>query len=311
MKTPDEPEMLTSTSTNKRPHAQSSRRHIRRQNPSRGGPAILFTCEQGREKKCEREGLEMLNYYWETQENKSSVRVQTSVAEKASLEDELETLRARTDEKDSAFQVFDTGCKGTVVIMFTSPGCSLIPPVSKPNSGADHEGPEAKKARIERTGPGGSPPWDPIETVRMGVQDLVSSDACLAPGSRFVTRMIPIQATCLSNLDEIQQVVGFLLDRLLPGLAVVAEGQAPRSFGIAFKRRNCSHLKRDEVIEAVAAQVVTRTSWTVKLREPDFTVMIEICKTLCGISILPSSCKTVAPNFNLASLRANEDAASE
>ncbi|MGK3759170.1 MAG: hypothetical protein ACI8RD_011487, partial [Bacillariaceae sp.] len=31
--------------------------------PKRGAPGVLLTCETGRERRCEREGLEILNYY--------------------------------------------------------------------------------------------------------------------------------------------------------------------------------------------------------------------------------------------------------
>ena len=31
--------------------------------PRRGSPGVLLTCETGREQKCQREGLEILNHY--------------------------------------------------------------------------------------------------------------------------------------------------------------------------------------------------------------------------------------------------------
>lgn len=299
--------MARTLATGRSSAVPSKGQSYQRSNPRRGGPAILFTCDQGRERKCEREGKEMLKYYWESQdEHKAQIGVGTK---SSNLDDELATLRARTDEKSGPFRVFETGCRGTVVLMCALPNCNIIPRLTKERETSE---PSAKKLRLDGKHLSMSPPWDPIRTVHAVVKDLVDSNesGARAPGSRFVSRMIPVQATCYASLTEIQEVVDLLLDRLLPTLAPLSAEQTPRSFGITFKRRNCSMLQRNTVIEAIAGLVVRRTSWSVKLREPDFTVMIEVCKTLCGISILPSSCQTVAPNFNIATLRA-KDGASE
>ena len=77
----------------------------------------------------------------------------------------------------------------------------------------------------------------------------------------------------------------------LPGIAV------------QFKRRNCDNVKRDEIIQAVASQVVETTQWKVDLTDPDYTVWIEVCKTLCGISVVPRKYLAMAPKFNIAALR--------
>lgn len=82
------------------------------------------------------------------------------------------------------------------------------------------------------------------------------------------------------------------------------------TFAIQSKRRNCGHITRDHVIDWVASQVDQTTrefgktgEWKVNLKSPDYTVWIEICKTLCGISIVPNMYLTITPNFNLAEFR--------
>jgi tRNA(Ser,Leu) C12 N-acetylase TAN1 len=81
------------------------------------------------------------------------------------------------------------------------------------------------------------------------------------------------------------------------------------SFKLDIKRRLCSHLKRDEVIESVTPLVLKGLKEMpgfnisvakVNLSDPDFAIRIETCKALCGISILPR--EAWYKNFNLAEL---------
>lgn len=85
------------------------------------------------------------------------------------------------------------------------------------------------------------------------------------------------------------------------------------SFKIDIKRRLCSHLTRDQVIEAITPILLGRDNsneedpekeygckFSVKLSDPDFAIRIEVIKTLCGISILPR--QEWYKNFNVAEL---------
>lgn len=91
------------------------------------------------------------------------------------------------------------------------------------------------------------------------------------------------------------------------------------SFKIDIKRRLCSHLTRDQVIEAITPILLGSggggggvsteeegpekkygCKFSVNLSNPDFAIRIEIIKTLCGISILPR--EQWYKNFNVAEL---------
>lgn len=83
------------------------------------------------------------------------------------------------------------------------------------------------------------------------------------------------------------------------------------TFKIDFKKRNCSHLSRDQIFEALVPLVMGETSendsrnepkqkYAVNLNDPDFAIRIEVCKTFCGVSILPR--QKWYKNFNLAEL---------
>ena len=161
------------------------------------------------------------------------------------------------------------------------------------------------------------------------VEDMKKGRRGSYPSSRFTTRMIPIQATCFAGLEEIQYAVESLVSSIILSItnseaaSSSTDGEHPKkkkgttTFAIQTKRRICGHLKREQIIEAVGQQVAkSAPDWTVNLSEPDYTVIVEICKNLAGISVVPSSSTATAEgtigtsrtppfikNFNLAELR--------
>jgi hypothetical protein len=116
------------------------------QNPKRGGPGVLLTCETGREVKCQREGLDILNHYCHSStttvtkkdnETETENENETETASSLNLEEELKMLRSRkTANASSLFGVYDTGCRGSVFAMCTKPGCNLIPAIKVDDSTA-------------------------------------------------------------------------------------------------------------------------------------------------------------------------------
>jgi len=96
------------------------------------------------------------------------------------------------------------------------------------------------------------------------------------------------------------------------------------TFKIEIKKRLCTHLTQEELINAIAPVLLlgghdesgemdaaeegdgrllvvpTRCKFEVNLTDPDFSIRIETCKTLCGVSILPRN--DWYKKFNLAEL---------
>lgn len=119
---------------------------------------------------------------------------------------------------------------------------------------------------------------------------------------------------CHASLNEIKAVTKALLDNFLSSsdlLSTKLNGSI--AFKVDFKRRNCSHLTRDQIFEALVPLVMGETNnttpqnnkgskqkYAVNLKDPDFSIRIEVCKTFCGISILPR--QKWYKNFNLAEL---------
>ena len=178
--------------------------------------------------------------------------------------------------------------------------------------------------------------WDPVITV-----ESILEEACPQfietkdkphsipppPSSRFVTRIIPLQATCWASLEEIRATTQKLLERFLQNDLVVSStpkeekscssrhkktvATEPTTFGIFIKRRNCSHLSSQMVIESLASHVMSPLvpTWKVDLKDPCVKIWVEICRTLVGISVFRVSSWTreqkSRANFNLAEIRAS------
>ncbi|KAL3762781.1 hypothetical protein ACHAW5_001309 [Stephanodiscus triporus] len=176
------------------------------------------------------------------------------------------------------------------------------------------------------------PPWDPVETVKCIFRDAKSAGkgsddtnvnstndrgiknaqrargekepsapneslVSTPPGSRFISRMIPMQATCYASVEEIKAVSISLLKRFLPNiLSILPKGGKEITYKLEIKRRLCTHLTREQVIDAITPLV----KFSVNLSDPDFSIRIETCRTLCGVSILPR--QEWYKNFNLAEL---------
>ena len=343
-------------------------------NPPRGPPGILFTCEIGRESKCRREGLQILQHDWDQmiQSNNSNEKSASNAAAAAaaavgtssitdttanderaqalSLDEELALLRNNSKKANgtpsslsSRFEDYSTGCRGTVLILCTA--CRpLVPPrkkqtarinVADDNAGApaskkpkrldggdrnesafeekdgDDPGqqqPHAATSPTAAPSPSALPVWDPLQAVGRVVRDMQHGRRY--PSSRFITRMVPVQATCFAGLEEIRHAVESLVTATLAESSSCApssgSGNDPKkktttTFAIQLKRRICG-LQRERIIEAVGQQVAETAPWTVNLSAPDFTVIIEICKSVAGVSVVPTSALPMK-NFNLAELR--------
>jgi tRNA acetyltransferase TAN1 len=342
----------------KRQYLQSANNkdgHHQKWQPKRGGPAVLLTCDTGRDSKAKREGLQILEYYLHLDKPKHTEDddCKKDAEEKPlSLDAELAQLQSehqkapnsqqqqqQHDYKKKPFAYYDTGCKGTVFLFCMLPDCALIPSIQsaksnlkklkdgETNGGDNPSNSPAKKAKIEEDGSTKtsetlavtpSPlPWDPLATVRRVMHDLDQESSAThhnsnIPGSRFVSRMIPVQATCFASMEEIQLTFRSLLER-----TVLNKGSllpSTPTFGIKFKKRNCGSVTRDQVITEIGKQVeeATNKTWKVHLDNPDYRIQIEICKTVCGMSILAASKEDAfmsKHNFNLADLRAQAAAA--
>lgn len=277
----------------------------------------------------------------------------------------------------SPFREYTTGCKGTTFLMCTNKDCELIKttistakahheklnadsqetPLSgtkRANTDVEDKSEDtvqvSKKQKVENStekeeimkveATQSTPEikWDPIQTVHDIFEDVRNNDTT-APRSRFVTRLIPIQATCFVSLEEIEANVGELIKTFLIPLGIdnikklqeqgklkgIDEYKALLpSFKIDLKKRHCNHIRRDTIIDMIAKNIEAETSkfwedhselrskltqdenkcpdlFKVDLSNAKHTIIIEICRTLCGMAVVENAKEY--RNFNLLTVQ--------
>ncbi|XP_068178107.1 THUMP domain-containing protein 1 [Antennarius striatus] len=98
--------------------------------------------------------------------------------------------------------------------------------------------------------------------------------------SRMILRMLPVTGTCRAYPEDMMR---FLTTFLEPWF------KTPHSatYQIAFKARNSSHNKREEMIKAIAGLVgkLNRKN-RVNLSNPDLTIIVEVIKAVCCFSVV-------------------------
>lgn len=118
---------------------------------------------------------------------------------------------------------------------------------------------------------------DPNEIVVKLMRDL---SATKKHKSRFILRMLPIQAVCRANLKDIMDVVGRLGDQYFL--------KEPKTYAIVFNRRLNNDLSRDDVIRELADLITSKNAGNkANLKNPELAVIVEVIKGLCCIGILP------------------------
>ncbi|XP_068445115.1 THUMP domain-containing protein 1 [Clinocottus analis] len=98
--------------------------------------------------------------------------------------------------------------------------------------------------------------------------------------SRVILRMLPVTGTCKAFQEDMLKYMTTFLEPWF---------QTPNSgtYQIAFKARNSSHNKRDEIIKAVAGLVgKLNPKNKVDLTNPELTIIVEVIKAVCCISVV-------------------------
>lgn len=310
-------------------------------NPKRGGPGILVTCDVGREKTCERDVLEILRHYWPQEENnKKYIPAHNDYANKRdlNLSEEISMLKRGLLTETflftkynrfilrGSFHVYNTGVRGIVFIMYVTPENSSVNDnmVCSGINNANNE--YLKKKDINNNGY--SSVWDPLIIIQKIINDIKINNKTV-PRSRFITRMLPIHATCFSSIKEISHKATQLVrEKLMPiGLKSWKDGKEKKpTFKVDIHRRSCDNLERDNLIQTLANIVQSmnnsilssndqkeknefissshlnhKSLFEVDLVNPDYTILIEICRTLCGMSII-HNVKSYK-NFNLLKIQ--------
>ncbi|XP_063510645.1 THUMP domain-containing protein 1 isoform X1 [Pongo pygmaeus] len=98
--------------------------------------------------------------------------------------------------------------------------------------------------------------------------------------TRVILRMLPISGTCKAFLEDMKKYAETFLE---PWFKAPNKG----TFQIVYKSRNNSHVNREEVIRELAGIVCTLNSENkVDLTNPQYTVVVEIIKAVCCLSVV-------------------------
>ncbi|XP_005064542.1 THUMP domain-containing protein 1 [Mesocricetus auratus] len=98
--------------------------------------------------------------------------------------------------------------------------------------------------------------------------------------TRVILRMLPISGTCKAFLEDMKKYAETFLE---PWFKAPNKG----TFQIVYKSRNNSHMNREEVIKELAGIVGSLNSENkVDLTNPEYTVVVEIIKAVCCLSVV-------------------------
>lgn len=99
--------------------------------------------------------------------------------------------------------------------------------------------------------------------------------------SRFVLRLIPIEIVCKANMKDILNEAGKLFDKHFLN-------RPPTTYSIIVNRRYNNDLGRDALIGELAEMIKFKNiNHKVDLSAPALTVIVEIIKGLCCLSVVP------------------------
>ncbi|NXB73723.1 THUM1 protein, partial [Donacobius atricapilla] len=98
--------------------------------------------------------------------------------------------------------------------------------------------------------------------------------------TRVILRMLPISGTCKAFMEDMKKYTETFFE---PWFKAPNKG----TFQIVYKARNNSHMSREEVIKELAGIVGSLNPENkVDLNNPQYTVVVEIIKTVCCLSVV-------------------------
>ncbi|XP_053132371.1 THUMP domain-containing protein 1 [Hemicordylus capensis] len=98
--------------------------------------------------------------------------------------------------------------------------------------------------------------------------------------TRVILRMLPVSGTCKAFLEDMKRYSETFFEPWF-------KSPLKSTFQIVYKARNNSHLSREEVIKELAGVVGhLNPENKVDLSNPEFTIVVEIIKNICCLSVV-------------------------
>lgn len=140
---------------------------------------------------------------------------------------------------------------------------------------------------------------DVPDVVELGVNILREIAETKQAKTKNILRLLPIEAICKANMKDIADAAGKLFDKYLL--------KEPKTFAIVFNRRMNNNMVRDDVIKELADMITAKNIENkVDLKHAAVTVLVEVIKGHCCLSVLPDYFKL--KKYNLTELVLAENA---
>jgi len=121
-------------------------------------------------------------------------------------------------------------------------------------------------------------PVDPVELVLRHIENVEQTGIT---HTRYAHRLTPVSNTCVANVPEIKSLTQRVLK---PFLLTQKDPDENCRYKIELKVRNHNTLSRQTLIDTVVSCVPS--GWTVDLENAEIFILVEVFKSLCGISIV-------------------------
>ncbi|XP_023169822.2 THUMP domain-containing protein 1 homolog [Drosophila hydei] len=131
---------------------------------------------------------------------------------------------------------------------------------------------------------------DPVALGKHIVDDIKTTGKAM---SRFVLRLVPIEAVCRSNMPDIINAAGALFDKHFL--------KEPTTYGIIFNHRYNQQIKRDTIIKELAELVNSKNIGNkVDLQNAKKSIIVEVLRGWCLLSVVDNYLEL--KKYNLAEL---------
>lgn len=136
---------------------------------------------------------------------------------------------------------------------------------------------------------------DPLDLGVRIVRDVAKSQVAK---TRFLLRLLPVEIVSKANLADMLSAAEKLFDKHFLN--------EPKSYSIMFNRRYNNDIKRDEVIKEFAEIIQAKNIRNkVDLKNPQVSVIVEVIKGFCCLSVLPDY--LALKKYNLVELAATKN----
>ncbi|KAI8800075.1 hypothetical protein BJ742DRAFT_881581 [Cladochytrium replicatum] len=120
----------------------------------------------------------------------------------------------------------------------------------------------------------------------------------VASNLSYTSRFIPIETCCVPNMIDLRQHAESFLSGKWEKFGL-DKGGSEKTLAVVCEARNNEELKRDEIIKMVAGLIPSHLK--VKLTDPDFVIMVQVFKSVVGLSFVPrQGYHSKLKRFNLA-----------